>query len=88
MTIVEFADYLCPHCKVAATSLHNFIKQHPDVLLIFKPFPLDGKSNAALAEHKGNGIRCLLPKITFCMEQLEQKGWQAHEHFLSIKKSI
>jgi len=81
MTIVEFADYLCPHCKVAANSLHNFIKQHPDVLLVFKPFPLDGNCNAALAEHLGNGIRCLLPKITFCMEKLEQKGWLAHEHF-------
>lgn len=78
MTIVEFADFLCPHCKTAATPLHIFTESRRDVRLVFKPYPLDGNCNAGIT-HKGDGYRCKLAAVTLCSEQLAQKGWVAHD---------
>lgn len=78
MTIVEFADYLCPHCKHASQPLHTFTQNHPDVRLIFKPFPLDGTCNSAI-QGVGNGMRCQLAYASLCAEKIAQKGWQVHD---------
>jgi protein-disulfide isomerase/uncharacterized membrane protein len=79
MVVVEFADYLCPHCKHAAPTLKVFSDTHPDVKFIFKAFPLDGSCNADSKMPKGDGTRCLLTKTVFCAEKLAQKGWFFHE---------
>lgn len=39
-TLVEFADYNCPHCSEAAQKLPSLIKSHPDIRLVFRNFPL------------------------------------------------
>lgn len=78
--IVEFADFLCPHCRAAGPSLHNFAKSHPDVKLVFKSFPLDGVCNSAL-QQKGDGKRCDYAFATFCAEKISKKGWAAHNYF-------
>lgn len=80
MTIVEFADFRCPHCREAYPSLHAFAESHPDVRLIFKTFPLDGVCNPALG-HDGDGISCALAEINYCSEKMAQKGWITH-HFI------
>lgn len=85
MTIVEFADFKCPHCKHAAPSIHTFIKSHPDVKLIFKPFPLDGVCNSAITG--GDGTRCRLAYATFCAEEQNQKGWDMHNHIFDNQES-
>ena len=77
MTIVEFADYLCPHCKHAAPALKAFANSHPGTKMIFKVFPLDGTCNEALTR-KGDGLRCQLSYLAFCAEKISQKGWQTH----------
>lgn len=80
MTIVEFADFLCPHCRVAYPVLHAFVKSHPDAQLIFKSFPLDAKCNKSLT-HEGDGHRCKLSSSVFCAGKLFNKGWEFH-HWL------
>lgn len=87
MTIVEFADFRCSHCKHAAPSLHTFTKNHPDVRLIFKPFPLDGTCNEAI-KGGGDGISCGLAVATICAEKLAQKGWVAHDHIFANQEDI
>lgn len=77
MTIVEFADFLCPHCKMASAPLEAFSQAHPDVKLNFKIFTLDGTCNKAIPT-KGSGFRCKLGAGVMCAEQLSQKGWKAH----------
>jgi uncharacterized membrane protein len=77
MTIVEFADYLCPHCKHAAPTMKAFANSHPGTKLIFKVFPLDGTCNEGLTR-KGDGLRCQLSYTTFCAEKIAHKGWEAH----------
>ena len=80
VTIVEFADYLCPHCKHAYPSLHSFVQSHSDTQLIFKSFPLDGICNPdpKMKDSKGDGVRCRLALSTICTEKLTQKGWDMH----------
>lgn len=87
MTIVEFADFLCPHCKHAAAPLHNFTKTRPSVRLIFKPFPLDGTCNPAIT-HKGDGTRCVLTAAVLCAEKLAQKGWEVHDWVFARQESF
>lgn len=78
MTIVEFGDYLCNHCKFAAPTLHNFVASRSDVTFVFKPYPLDGTCNTEIPS-KGDGFRCKLAAIVLCSEKLKQKGWSVHD---------
>jgi protein-disulfide isomerase len=50
VTLVEFSDFQCPYCAVAVHKLDAVLAAYPnDVRLVFKQFPLDIHSNAALA---------------------------------------
>jgi glutaredoxin len=50
VTLVEFVDYACPHCKHAQDLLHQAVADHPnDVRLYFKHFPLGSDTIARLA---------------------------------------
>jgi protein-disulfide isomerase len=59
VTIVEFVDYECPHCREAQTFLRQVTEAYPrQVRLFFKQFPLGGHTmartaaEAAMAAHK------------------------------------
>lgn len=88
MTIVEFADFLCPHCKHAVPSLKVFTESHPEVRLIFKSFPLDGLCNANKEMPKGDGTRCLISKTVHCAEKLNQKGWVFYEEVFKNQEQL
>ena len=50
ITLVEFSDFQCPYCAAATHQIDNLLAKHPqDVRLVFKQFPLDIHSDAALA---------------------------------------
>ena len=76
-TLVEFADFKCPHCKVASQTLDRFTTNNPQVHFIYKPFPLDGTCNTSSQIPKGDGSRCTLAAWTLCSEKLFKKGWGA-----------
>ncbi len=76
MTIVEFADYLCPHCKHASPTMDAFQSSHPDVRLVFSAWPLDGSCNSSI-QHS-DGTRCALARAVYCSEK-NHLGWQAHD---------
>ncbi|MBX9768836.1 MAG: thioredoxin domain-containing protein [Bdellovibrionales bacterium] len=78
MTIVEFADFLCGHCKHAAPALHSFVSGHSDIRFVFMTFPLDGQCNKALTQSRG-GQSCDLAKAALCAEE-QGKGWKTHEY--------
>ena len=77
VTLVEFIDLLCPHCKTATPSLHAFVEGRPDVRLVLKIFPLDGTCNPDTHMHAGDGLRCQLSYTVMCAQKLRQKGWEA-----------
>jgi protein-disulfide isomerase/uncharacterized membrane protein len=39
-TIVEFADYLCPHCAEASKIIPDLMTKRPDVRIAFRSYPL------------------------------------------------
>jgi protein-disulfide isomerase len=50
ITLVEFADYECPHCKRLQPVLRQIVDEFPnDVKLYFKHYPLPQHPNARLA---------------------------------------
>jgi protein-disulfide isomerase len=50
ITLVEFSDFQCPYCAAAAPELAAVLKAYPtQVKLIFKQYPLETHSQAALA---------------------------------------
>ena len=78
VTVTEFADFLCGHCKHAVPSLHAFAKSHPDVRMEFYSFPLDGACNKAI-QRAGGGVSCFLAKAVLCVGQKDQAlGWKFH----------
>jgi protein-disulfide isomerase/uncharacterized membrane protein len=77
VTIVEFVDLLCPHCKAATPSIHAFSESRKDVRLIVKIFPLDGTCNPDTRMKAGDGLRCQWSYAVFCAEKLAKKGWEA-----------
>ncbi|MBY0553389.1 DsbA family protein [bacterium] len=95
-TLVEFADFKCPHCKTASQTIHTFLKGRTDVLFVYKPYPLDGNCNDGVT-HKGDSSRCTLAAFALCAEKIAKKGWDMHhwiferqeEHFnVSDAKSL
>lgn len=50
ITVVEFADFECPHCRVAAKVLEALIERYPGkVRVAYKFFPLSSHPNGELA---------------------------------------
>lgn len=84
MTIVEFADFRCPHCKHAVPTLHSFVKSHPDVRLVFLNFPLDAGCNPAM-EHQG--ASCGLAKAVYCGNKVG-KGWEVHDYLFDNQGKV
>ncbi|HAF87478.1 MAG TPA: DsbA family protein [Legionellales bacterium] len=60
VTLVEFFDYQCIHCKKMAETLADMVKSHGNLRVIYKEFPIFGKSSeeasraalAAAMQHK------------------------------------
>lgn len=50
VTIAEFADYECPHCKTAQVMMHQIVDAFPnDVRVCFRHYPLPSHTNSRLA---------------------------------------
>jgi protein-disulfide isomerase len=40
VTIVEFSDFQCPHCKEAQPAIEKLLTAHPEIKFVFQNFPL------------------------------------------------
>src|SRR5262249_18701251 len=50
VTILEFADFECPHCRLVAPQLDAVVEAHKnDVRFVFKFFPLSGHPHGDIA---------------------------------------
>lgn len=83
--IVEFADYLCPHCATVYPMIHKFIKSHPDVEFSFQAFPLDGECNSAI--NFAEGTRCLLAYVAQCA-YAQGKGFEAQDWIFQNQRDL
>ena len=71
-TVVEFFDYRCGYCKVAAPEVAQLIKDHPDVRFVFKEFPIFGDVSDTAAK------LALTP-------QVKAKGLQVYQAWMAEK---
>ncbi|MBX3022521.1 MAG: DsbA family protein [Bdellovibrionales bacterium] len=85
MTLVEFADFRCGHCKHASYTLDAFVKAHPDVRFEYYSFPLDGACNEKIESN--SGISCRLAQSVYCAEK-EGKGWPMHHALFEAQDEV
>ena len=46
VTVVEFADFECPHCRLGASGMHTLLARYPTQLrVVFRNFPLNVSCN-------------------------------------------
>ncbi len=50
ITVVEFFDYRCGYCKLAAPQVVDLIEKNPDVSFVFKQFPIFGEVSDTAAK--------------------------------------
>lgn len=50
VTVVEFFDYQCVHCKKMAPVIKGLLEKKPNVRVVYKDFPIFGKSSQFAAE--------------------------------------
>lgn len=71
--VVEFADFLCPHCSKAFSTLKKFTETHKDLELSFYTYPLDPACNPSLdPKYKGPGYSCTLSAGVYCAKKQSQ----------------
>ncbi len=85
MKVVEFADFLCPHCARASRIIHSFIKNHPDVEFSFQAFPLDGECNPVIKHTRGTP--CLLARLSHCAGQQDQ-AWKVQSWIFENQRNL
>ncbi|QKK12413.1 MAG: DsbA family protein [Pseudomonadota bacterium] len=68
VTIVEFADYQCPHCKDAAGVMNNLVKRYGDkIRVVFRDFPVNR-----------SGISRKVAEGAVCAEE-QGRFWDFHD---------
>lgn len=83
LTISEFADFRCHHCKDASPTLFNFASAYQnDVRYEFYAFPLDGDCG-----ENRNGLSCHLAFAVHCGEAQGQ-GWKLHDAIYEKQNEI
>lgn len=77
VTLVEFSDFQCPYCSIAVGKLNAVLEAYPGkVKLIFKEFPLDTHSQAALAA------------AAAIAAQQQGKFWQMHDALFAHRRDL
>ncbi|MBZ5603141.1 MAG: thioredoxin domain-containing protein [Acidobacteriia bacterium] len=77
ITVVEFSDFQCPYCAKAVDEVKQVLSKYPkDVKLVFKQFPLDSHSQAALAAEASLAA------------QAQGKFWELHDKMYANFRSI
>lgn len=75
ITIVEFSDFQCPHCKKGAFIMNSLLNRYPGKLKIVpRHFPLDASCNRSL-QSQGHSAACESAKAVLCAA--EQRKFEA-----------
>ncbi|MBI3534523.1 MAG: thioredoxin domain-containing protein [Deltaproteobacteria bacterium] len=67
ITIVEFSDFQCPHCKHGAILMNTLLTRfHNKLRVVFRNFPLDPSCNRSMQGGGGHTVACEAAKIVIC----------------------
>lgn len=87
VSVVEFFDYQCPHCKIMAKEIDSLIASDPNVRIVYKELPIFGgdsefAAKAALAAQRQGKF------IVFHNALLNAQGRLPNQTVLDIAKSV
>lgn len=87
VTLVEFFDYQCGHCKEMVSTIGELIKSHPNLRVVYKDFPIFGPAsmlavNAAYAANKQKKYAELQQAL------LKSEGPLSKKSILSMAKKV
>ena len=85
--VLEWADFGCPHCAIAAEELHELVEQRPDVQVRFRVFPLTSQCNGGVLSDRGPE-RCLAAVAAECAHQQSQAWEYMHLMFQGHRLSM
>jgi protein-disulfide isomerase/uncharacterized membrane protein len=87
VTIVEFSDYECPHCRAAHKAIRATAAQYPRrVRLVHRHLPLDNSCHPGLRRpfHKR---ACLFAQAAECAG-MEGRFWEMNDAIFSIQEAV
>ncbi|MBS0287245.1 MAG: DsbA family protein [Proteobacteria bacterium] len=87
VSVVEFFDYNCPHCKVMQKTLNDILSDNKDVLVVYKELPVLNEGSlfaakAALAAREQNKYNEFHDKMMTAQEVLTE------DKILALAKEI
>lgn len=69
ITIVEFSDFQCPHCKMGALIMHSVMQRFPGkIRLVLRSFPLDPACNSKM-QNGGHLFSCEAARVAKCAHE-------------------
>ncbi len=87
MDIVEFADFQCPACRMAAQFFKPFVLKHHDkVRLTFRNFPLDGSCNPH-APNGSHALSCQASRAALCAAK-QDKFFALHDQIYDHQEEL
>jgi protein-disulfide isomerase/uncharacterized membrane protein len=79
LTIVEYADYQCPHCATAHEEMRDLLAKNPrDIRIVHHQFPLDNQCNS-LVQRPFHPHACQYARMAACAS-LMGKFWRANDY--------
>ncbi len=73
-TLVEWADFECPHCAIMSEELKKVLEENPDVKLYFKHYPISGSCNS-FVDGERHKFACNAAAATECA-RLQGRFWE------------
>src|SRR3990167_3582585 len=87
VTIVEFSDFQCTYCRVAAANIKpNLAEYKKDVVFYFVNYPLDSACNPNITRPM-HSEACRAAKAVLCAER-EGKFWSYHDRVFQNQKKL
>ena len=88
VTIVEFSDFECPFCKIAAFNIKPYLYEFRDnVKFVFKNYPLDNSCNQYMLWGPMHRNSCLAAKAAACAGE-KGEFWEYHDGIFKNQNKI
>jgi len=91
VTMVEFFDYNCPHCKDAVTDMLDLLKKDPNLRFVLKEFPILAQASVDAA-HVAVAVRMQDPSgqkyLAFHQKLFSTRGMVDQERALAVAKEV
>jgi protein-disulfide isomerase/uncharacterized membrane protein len=87
VTMVEFSDFQCPFCKVAAFNIRPYLHEFRDkVKFVYLNYPLDNSCNQYMQGPMHQNA-CLAAKAAVCANEKE-KFWEYHDDIFKNQQKL